>query len=212
MDSDEQKFIIEYSAGTSFAQLNKKYKWDYRTMKKWVERNNIQNNYTSRFSQKYEILDDCAKICVRSYDDIIKVLIDLDDVDRCKNIGIWSLNKNGYILNCSTGIYLHRFIMNCTEELEVDHINHDLLDCRKQNLRIATSSQQKMNTKRRIDNKSGHRGVSKCTDRDKWLVSIAKDKKRVTKRFDKYEDACQFADKILNELHGEYQFQEETHQ
>ena len=210
MTEKEKLFIEKYTSGDSFAQLNKRYGWDDHSMRKWMKKYNIPDNYTGRFSQKYAVCDDYAEIWVKHHGDFVKVLIDIEDVDRCKAVGIWSLTKAGYIINCDTKTYLHRFVMNCPSNLEVDHINHDLLDCRKQNLRIATSSQQKMNTKRRIDNKNGHRGVSKCTDRDKWLVSIAKNKKRVIKRFDKYEDACEFADKILNELHGEYQFQEET--
>lgn len=210
MADEEQLFCDEYNNGKSFATLHNEYNWDYQTMKKWMKRNNIQDNYTGRFSQKYELFDDYANIYIRTHNDFVKAIIDIEDVNKCKAVGIWSLTKAGYVVNCATKTYLHRLVMNCPSDLEVDHINHNLLDCRKQNLRIATSSQQKMNTKRRSNNKSGHRGVSKCSDRDKWLVSIAKNKKRVTKRFDRYEDACEFADKVLEELHGEYQYKVET--
>ena len=179
-------------------------------MRKWMEKYNIPDNYTGRFSQKYTVYDDYAEIWVKHHGDFVKVLIDIEDVGRCKAVGIWSVTKAGYIVNCATKTYLHRFVMNCPSDLEVDHINHDLLDCRKQNLRIATSSQQKMNTKIRKNNRSGHRGVSWCSERSKWLVNIRNKFSRIVKRFDRYKDACEFADKVLEELHGEYQYTSES--
>lgn len=43
------------------------------------------------------------------------------------------------------GIRMHRFIMNCPKELEVDHINRNPLDNRRCNLRIVTSKQNAKN-------------------------------------------------------------------
>lgn len=35
-------------------------------------------------------------------------------------------------------IYLHRFIMNAPEHMNVDHKNHQTLDCRESNLELTT--------------------------------------------------------------------------
>lgn len=42
-------------------------------------------------------------------------------------------------------IYLHRVLMNAPTGLQVDHINHDSLDNRRCNLRIATSAENQAN-------------------------------------------------------------------
>lgn len=46
-------------------------------------------------------------------------------------------------------IYLHRWLMDCPPELQVDHINHNTLDNRRGNLRIVTRTQNRINRKRR---------------------------------------------------------------
>lgn len=42
-------------------------------------------------------------------------------------------------------IYLHRFLMNSPEGLIVDHINHQTLDNRRENLRVVTHSENMKN-------------------------------------------------------------------
>jgi hypothetical protein len=55
---------------------------------------------------------------------------------------------------------------------EVDHKNGDEGDNRFCNLRDATPSQNKMNTRMRADNKSGFKGVSWSAQNRKWMASI----------------------------------------
>lgn len=55
-------------------------------------------------------------------------------------------------------IYFHRLVMGNPIE-EVDHINRDSTDNRKENLRISYRTQQLANTKLRIDNIQGIKGV-----------------------------------------------------
>jgi transposase len=210
----EQSFVdvilSEYKNGKSIAKLSKIHNIDRSTIKKWLTKYNIADNFTGRFSQKYEIQDDIAYIYIKDRNSFQKAIIDAEDVDRCKAIGIWSLTKAGYIINCKTGIYLHRYIINCPDDLEVDHIYHDLLDNRKSKLRIATSSQQKMNTKLRKDNTSGHRGIYFDSDRQKSAVHLKDGDKRITKRFDSYDDAVEYCEAKLNEIHKNFKYQEIT--
>ena len=56
-----------------------------------------------------------------------------------------------------------------------DHISANKKDNRRCNLREATPSQNMQNSRRRIDNKSGHKGVSWDSSRSKWVARIKRD-------------------------------------
>lgn len=60
--------------------------------------------------------------------------------------------KNDLYVNTTFGIILHRFLLNAQKTETVDHINHNTLDNRLENLRIATRSQNGANrrSKRKI--------------------------------------------------------------
>ena len=96
--------------------------------------------------------------------------------------------------------------MNPKEDEEVDHIFHNLLDNRKSQLRIANSSQQKMNTKLRTDNTSGVRGVYYDNERNTWNVNIRNKEKRVYKRFKTKEEAIQYCKLNIRKLHGDFAY------
>jgi hypothetical protein len=63
--------------------------------------------------------------------------------------------------------YLHKLI--CPDGM-VDHINRNKLDNRCSNLRIATYSENIMNTGIRSDNTSGVKGVVWVKRTNKWMV------------------------------------------
>lgn len=212
-NKSEREFILnEYKNGSSIADLNRKYGVSYSTMKKWIKKYNISDNGTGRFSQIYELSNDgmYTKIPIKSKDSVVYALIDNEDTDRCKDVGIWSLTKDGYVINCKNKIYLHRFIMNASEDIEVDHIYHDNLDNRKSKLRFANSTQQKFNTKLRKDNTSGHRGIYWDKERNKWHVNIKNGNLRITKRFDDYDEAVAFVNSKFKEWHEEYLYRQEA--
>lgn len=56
-------------------------------------------------------------------------------------------------------VYLHRYIMKPEDNLVVDHINGDKLDCRRMNMRVCTSSSNSLNVCLSKKNRSGYRGV-----------------------------------------------------
>jgi len=202
----KNKIIEEYQNGSGINPLSLKYKIKYYTIKNMLKNNNIPDNYTGRFSQQYILHDDYAEIGLKTNKGFIYTKIDLDDVDKCRDFGIWTLGGNGYVVNCKTGTYLHHFVMNRTKGLEVDHIYHDILDNRKSQLRIVTRSQNSMNTKIRKDNTSGHRGVYYDKSRNTWNVNINTNGRGYHKRYKTYEEACNQADIIyLNEF-GDYQY------
>tara|TARA_R100000995_G_scaffold71191_1_gene39828 strand:+ start:267 stop:914 length:648 start_codon:yes stop_codon:yes gene_type:complete len=58
--------------------------------------------------------------------------------------------------------FVHRLIMGFPEGMDVDHINGNGLDNRRENLRVCTRSQNAMNKKLRSDSTTGYKGVYKC--------------------------------------------------
>lgn len=81
-------------------------------------------------------------------------------------------------------IYFHRLIMN-NPELQVDHINGNTLDNRKENLRIVSIQDNMKNLKKKKDNTSGIRGVSYSNKTHKYKVDFTYEKRRMYfKEFD----------------------------
>ena len=74
-------------------------------------------------------------------------------------------------------IRMHRVIMGEPGGLEVDHISGDGLDNRRENLRIATRSQNQHNTRKPAHNTSGLKGVGWAKREGKWRAQIAVDGK-----------------------------------
>lgn len=111
-----------------------------------------------------------------------RVKISLEDIERCKEIR-WVLNGNNYVQSSKTKVLLHRFILNCPENQEVDHIDRDILNNTRDNLRIVTSSNNKMNQDIRCDNTSGVRGVSWDKASNRWVAYINLKGKRVEREY-----------------------------
>lgn len=78
----------------------------------------------------------------------------------------WFCTSSGYAarVNITSGkkqtVYMHRLIMNAPAHLQVDHINGDTLDNRRQNLRLVTPQQNRMNGKSTTGS-SPYKGVSR---------------------------------------------------
>lgn len=83
-----------------------------------------------------------------------RTLVSLGDVGKCKSYR-WFIKDNGYVYASiwfgsrkkRKSLYLHRFLLNAPNGLDVDHINNDKLDNRRDNLRLATRSQNLINKK-----------------------------------------------------------------
>lgn len=85
---------------------------------------------------------------------------------------------SGYAARTLKTIRMHRVILNAKPEEEIDHINRNTLDNRRQNLRIASKSQNAHNKGVRKDNTSGQKGVHYNKDKKLWISRIQVENKR----------------------------------
>jgi hypothetical protein len=76
-----------------------------------------------------------------------------------------------------SNLKLHRLILGAPKGVKVDHQNHNGLDNRRSNLRLATSGQNNANASRRRDNTSGFKGVTRPAANPKWVAQIRLDRR-----------------------------------
>lgn len=143
-------------------------------------------------------------------EEIARALIDLDDVDKVRDIK-WSLDGYGYAIGSTPKRQkIHRLIMDCTSNMEVDHINGNPLDNRKSNLRICNHQQNIMNIGMYKHNKSGHKGVSWFKTRNKWRAVITYDGKQIhLGYYDNLEEAVEARKQAEIEYFGKYRRDED---
>ncbi|MDC4245583.1 HNH endonuclease [Clostridium perfringens] len=138
-----------------------------------------------------------------------RVIIDIEDINKVKNFK-WHLDNRGYTKNEKNKILLHRLIMNAKDGEYVDHINHNTLDNRKENLRVVTNQQNGMNRKLGIDNTSGVTGVSFNKRNNKWISQIGYNGKlKYLGYFDNLDDAIKVRKKAERKYFGEFRIKEE---
>lgn len=137
-------------------------------------------------------------------------VVDDEDFDWL-NQWAWSLSPYGYAYRSSwdskrkrtTNVLMHREIMQPSGKMVVDHINGNKLDNRRQNMRICTQAQNVMNQKKRLNNTSGFKGVTKVGD--KWRSQIAVDNEDTyIGMFATPEEAALAYDTEARRIHGEY--------
>jgi hypothetical protein len=145
--------------------------------------------------------------------------VDDEDFERVNQYN-WSysnMSGNQYALRSvtkddgkRTSQLLHRFIMgeeNIPKGMLIDHKDGDGLDNRRSNLRVATHTQNIINTKRpRKDIKSSkYKGVHWDKERNKWASHVVVNKKRIyLGRFDSEKEAGLAYDIASEKHHGEF--------
>jgi len=68
--------------------------------------------------------------------------------------------------------YLHRQLMQPPPGHEVIFLNHDKLDCRRDNLKVVTKEEARRHHRVRSDSKSGVKGVSYNPDGESWSAQV----------------------------------------
>lgn len=102
-------------------------------------------------------------------------------------------------------IRLHRFILNFPEGMEIDHINGNVLDNRKTNLRICNHSQNLKNCKISKNNTSGYKGITWRKDCNKWFAYIVVNYKQIgLGYFFNKLDAATAYNVAAKKYHGEF--------
>ena len=106
-----------------------------------------------------------------------------------------------------SSIRMHRQLLDAPEGIQVDHYNHNTLDNRRENLRLATSQQNTRNSKQRSDNASGYKGVDWHKQPSKWRASITVDgKQRTIGHFTTKELARDAYVAAAKSLHGDFYY------
>jgi hypothetical protein len=142
-------------------------------------------------------------------------IVDDEDYDRVMNSGYkWHANINAggrtYVRGSKNGhhILMHRLVMNVLDrKCEVDHVNGDPLDNRKENLRIASHLQNSWNRPKSSHSRWPYKGIVQKLIRGKlrWVAKIyTEGKERHLGYFDNPEEAARAYDTAARELFGEF--------
>lgn len=140
--------------------------------------------------------------------EVAKAIIDVEDIEKCKEYK-WCL-KGGYVVTHLNGkdICLHNFLLNTTPihgKVGIDHKNHNALDNRKQNLRIATNQQNQANQGIKTNGSSKYKGVVWDKERGRWRAGITYMGKNIfIGRFRSEKEAAQEYNLIAKEVHGDF--------
>lgn len=141
------------------------------------------------------------------YDSNKKFYFDLEDYDKIKDY-YWVINNHEYVITGGANnpdILMHRLILKVTNDKEVDHINHNTNDNRKENLRIVTRSQNQMNTSLRSNNTSGVTGVYFDNTHGCWVSKI---QNNILGYFHSFNDAINKRKEAEKIYFGEYSYDE----
>ena len=140
-------------------------------------------------------------------------LVDGDDYERVSYLK-WRLHPRGYAQagmgygrKGTKTLLMHRLILNAGagHANEIDHINGNKLDNRRENLRVCKPGQNKANMPPKSDNKSGFKGVSWSKNAKKWAAFVKwRGHSRYLGYFDNPVDAARAYDDAALEQWGEF--------
>lgn len=155
-------------------------------------------NYGTKYNNIYYENNDIIILKLENKKDGIKYAIfDKEDFEKIK-ICNWKLRKDSktyYALNSRYG-FVHRHIMQCPDNMQVDHINGNGLDNRKINLRVVSNYENSRNKVNSI-------GIYIVNDnrKKKYRVIWRENNKQKSKGFEVYNEALVFRKYIEKEIY-----------
>ena len=176
-------------------------------------------------SNRYKIEGNVVTIYLdRRNGDVFECLIDLDEFDKIvkdfnyKWFPMWFKNAHSFYavsttyLGIENGkvnnhiIRMNNYILGYPENKTLDHKNHNTLDNRKENLRIAShSDNSKHRNGKNSNNKSGYRNV--CLVKTRWIVQLQINGKNTRLKsfpYSQLEEAGEYAESMRHLYYGEY--------
>ncbi|MCX4751726.1 HNH endonuclease [Kitasatospora sp. NBC_01287] len=133
----------------------------------------------------------------------VDILLDEEDVARLAGRKL-SIGSHGYAQMWDGQVMLlHRWLMNVPAgtgyRVIVDHINHDILDCRRENLRIVTPTESNLN--RRVAARDLPLGVYRDRGGKRYVAKIKRHRKsRNLGTFDTPDQAAEAVEAARREL------------
>lgn len=133
-------------------------------------------NRTYREPNEIIVHKDYAELILYKGRDSVEVArtqISLCDIEKVKKFK-WTIDKDGYAITNNKGkrLSLHRYLLEPKPNIDVDHIDHNRLNNRRENIRLCTRQQNIFNISNRCDNSSGCKGVSWLKSSNKWRAVI----------------------------------------
>ena len=157
----------------------------------------INNGTTEKLAKKskntFVIINDYVELKTTKNESFF---IDKIDLEKTLNY-TWCISKTGYLVaNINYKVTkLHRYLLTPSIDKVVDHINGDLLNNRRNNLRICTMSENGKNIKLKSNNSSGYAGIRK-TNHNTFNVRITVNNKEI------HVGNFQSLDIAINERHN----------
>lgn len=134
----------------------------------------------------------------------------VDDVDfEWLNKYTWNV-VDGYARATVDGVsdtFMHMILITRTNGQQIDHINRNRLDNRRENLRLCTRSENQYNIGLRKDNRSGARGVYYHIRDKRWIAKTKVQGERIhIGSFKTKEDAVIAYNEFVKKHHKEFAF------
>lgn len=130
-------------------------------------------------------------------------IVDLEDFAKIKDLS-WYESSAGYMTHRENGklLQIHRIVTDCPEDKVVDHINHNKLDNRKQNLRVCLVKENNRNRKKTPV------GITKIKrgNNDYYIVQLMGKYIGCSKDYDK---AKEMRDKVMGEQYEDWKWKTE---
>ena len=123
----------------------------------------------------------------------------------------WGWDAQGYIYRKQGArgkvrqIFMHRYLLDVPAGMVIDHINHNLADCRRFNLRICTHAENMRNQKPRQGGASQYKGVVWHRVSRKWHAGVKYNYKHISLGYFTNEaDAAKAYNMKAQELFGTF--------